>query len=69
MTDFGPLLANPKTLLLGAAAQVGIFATVFGAVGLSYLGILDFSLKDAAAIGIIGGADGPTAIYVSSCLL
>ncbi|MDG2060874.1 MAG: sodium ion-translocating decarboxylase subunit beta [SAR86 cluster bacterium] len=68
MTDFGPLLANPKTLLLGAAAQVGIFATVFGAVGLSYLGILDFSLKDAAAIGIIGGADGPTAIYVSSIL-
>jgi sodium ion-translocating decarboxylase beta subunit len=68
MTDFGPLLANPKTLFLGAAAQFGIFATVLGAVGLSQLGIMDFSLADAAAIGIIGGADGPTAIYVSSIL-
>jgi sodium ion-translocating decarboxylase beta subunit len=68
MTDFGPLLANPKTLLLGAAAQFGIFATVLGAVGLSYIGIMDFSLADAAAIGIIGGADGPTAIYVASLL-
>jgi oxaloacetate decarboxylase beta subunit len=68
MTDFGPLLANPKTLLLGAAAQFGIFATVLGAVGLSALGVMDFSLADAAAIGIIGGADGPTAIYVSSIL-
>ena len=68
MTDFGPLLANPKTLFLGAAAQFGIFATVLGAVGLSSLGIMDFSIADAAAIGIIGGADGPTAIYVSSIL-
>lgn len=68
MTDFGPLLANPKTLFLGAAAQFGIFATVLGAVGLSSLGIMDFSIADAAAIGIIGGADGPTAIYVSSLL-
>ena len=68
MTDFGPLLANPKTLFLGAAAQFGIFATVLGAVGLSHYGIMDFSLADAAAIGIIGGADGPTAIYVSSIL-
>lgn len=68
MTDFGPLLANPKTLFLGAAAQFGIFATVIGAVGLTSLGIMDFSLADAAAIGIIGGADGPTAIYVSSIL-
>ncbi|PCJ34439.1 MAG: glutaconyl-CoA decarboxylase subunit beta [Cellvibrionales bacterium] len=68
MTDFGPLLANPKTLLLGAAAQVGIFATVMGAVGLSSLGILDFSIRDAASIGIIGGADGPTAIFVASKL-
>jgi len=68
MTDFGPLLANPKTLFLGAAAQFGIFATVMGAVGLSALGIMDFSIADAAAIGIIGGADGPTAIYVSSKL-
>ena len=68
MTDFGPLLANPKTLFLGAAAQFGIFATVLGAVGLSVAGLMDFSLADAAAIGIIGGADGPTAIYVASIL-
>ena len=68
MTDFGPLLANPKTLLLGAAAQFGIFATVLGAVSLSYFGILDFSINDAASIGIIGGADGPTAIFVTSKL-
>jgi len=68
MTDFGPLLANPKTLFLGAAAQFGIFATLMGAVVLSYYGIFDFSLSDAAAIGIIGGADGPTSIYVASKL-
>ncbi|MBN7796770.1 sodium ion-translocating decarboxylase subunit beta [Parahaliea mediterranea] len=68
MTDFGPLLANPKTLFLGAAAQFGIFATVLGAVGLTAVGLMDFSIADAAAIGIIGGADGPTAIYVSSVL-
>ncbi|MFT5611712.1 MAG: sodium ion-translocating decarboxylase beta subunit [Polaribacter sp.] len=68
MTDFGPLLANPKTLLLGAAAQVGIFSTVLGAVALSHFGILDFSIRDAASIGIIGGADGPTAIFVTSKL-
>lgn len=68
MTDFGPLLANPRTLFLGAAAQFGIFATVLGAVGLSSFGIMDFSIQDAAAIGIIGGADGPTAIYVASML-
>ncbi|MAW24107.1 MAG: sodium ion-translocating decarboxylase subunit beta [Porticoccaceae bacterium] len=68
MTDFGPLLANPKTLLLGAAAQVGIFTTVLGAVAMSYYGILDFSIGDAASIGIIGGADGPTAIFVTSKL-
>ena len=68
MTDFGPLLANPKTLALGAAAQFGIFATVLGAVGLSALGVVDFTIADAAAIGIIGGADGPTAIYVASIL-
>lgn len=68
MTDFGPLLANPKTLFLGAAAQFGIFATVIGAVGLSAMGIMDFTIAEAAAIGIIGGADGPTAIYVSSIL-
>ena len=68
MTDFGPLLGNPKTLFLGAAAQFGIFATVMGAVGLSASGVMDFSIADAAAIGIIGGADGPTAIYVASKL-
>ena len=68
MTDFGPLLANPKTLFLGAAAQFGIFATLLGAVGLTSLGLMDFSLSDAAAIGIIGGADGPTSIYVASKL-
>ncbi len=68
MTDFGPLLGNPKTLFLGAAAQFGIFATVLGAVGLTTLGVMDFSIQDAAAIGIIGGADGPTAIYVASLL-
>ncbi|QIL88815.1 sodium ion-translocating decarboxylase subunit beta [Microbulbifer harenosus] len=68
MTDFGPLLANPRTLFLGAAAQFGIFATVLGAVAMSAAGIMDFSIADAAAIGIIGGADGPTAIYVSSLL-
>jgi len=68
MTDFGPLLANPKTLFLGAAAQFGIFATLLGALGLSELGLMDFSLREAAAIGIIGGADGPTAIYVAGQL-
>ncbi|MFW5450953.1 MAG: sodium ion-translocating decarboxylase subunit beta [Methylophagaceae bacterium] len=68
MTDFGPLLANPKTLFLGAAAQFGIFATLMGAVVLSTFGVFEFSLADAAAIGIIGGADGPTSIYVASKL-
>lgn len=68
MTDFGPLLANPKTLFLGAAAQFGIFATLLGAVGLTSMGLMGFSLADAAAIGIIGGADGPTSIYVASVL-
>ncbi|MFX4227551.1 MAG: sodium ion-translocating decarboxylase subunit beta [Porticoccaceae bacterium] len=68
MTDFGPLLANPRTLFLGAAAQFGIFSTVLGAVAISQMGWVDFSIADAAAIGIIGGADGPTAIYVASIL-
>lgn len=68
MTDFGPLLANPKTLLLGAAAQFGIFGTVIGAALLDWTGVLDFTILEAAAIGIIGGADGPTSIYVSSVL-
>ena len=68
LTDFGPLLANPRTLFLGAAAQFGIFATFLGALGLTSLGVMDFSLREAAAIGIIGGADGPTAIYVAGKL-
>ncbi|MDX1498452.1 MAG: sodium ion-translocating decarboxylase subunit beta [Woeseiaceae bacterium] len=68
LTDFGPLLANPRTLFLGAAAQFGIFATLLGALGLTALGVMDFSVREAAAIGIIGGADGPTAIYVAGML-
>ena len=68
LTDFGPLLANPRTLILGAAAQFGIFGTLLGAVGLTQLGVMDFSLREAAAISIIGGADGPTAIYVAEQL-
>ncbi len=67
MTDFGPLIANPKTALLGGAAQFGIFSALLGALLLGYVGI-DFDLKDAASIGIIGGADGPTSIYLTSKL-
>ena len=67
MTDFGPLIANPKTALLGGAAQFGIFSALLGALCLSGIGI-DFDLKDAASIGIIGGADGPTAIFLASRL-
>jgi oxaloacetate decarboxylase beta subunit len=63
LTDFGPLIANPRTLLLGAAAQFGIFATFFAAAGSGM-----FSLQQAAAIGIIGGADGPTSIFVANKL-
>ena len=69
MTDFGPLLAHPKTALLGAAAQFGIFSTLIGALMLSdYVPGITFSVQDAAAIGIIGGADGPTAIFLASRL-
>ena len=69
MTDFGPLLANPKTALLGGAAQLGIFGTVVGAAFLTeYVDFINFSLKDACAIGIIGGADGPTSFFVASRL-
>jgi sodium ion-translocating decarboxylase beta subunit len=68
LTDIGPLLANPRTLFLGAAAQFGIFGTLLGAVALTATGVFDFSLREAAAIAIIGGADGPTAIYVSGIL-
>lgn len=70
MTDFGPMLANPRTLLLGAAAQFGIFGTLLGALALTAWGIpgFEFSLKEAASIAIIGGADGPTSIFVTSQL-
>ena len=70
MTDFGPLIANPKSLILGAAAQIGIFATFAGVMllGVDGAGIVDFGMKEAASIGIIGGADGPTAIFVTSKL-
>ena len=70
MTDFGPLLANPKTALLGAAAQFGIFIALLGALALTGWtgGLVNFNLQDAASIGIIGGADGPTAIFLSSRL-
>jgi carboxybiotin decarboxylase len=68
MTDFGPLLANPKTALLGAAAQFGIFTTLLGALALGLLPGFEFNLSDAAAIGIIGGADGPTSIFLASQL-
>jgi carboxybiotin decarboxylase len=69
MTDFGPLIANPKTALLGGAAQLGIFATLIGALVLSEFVVgIEFDLGDAAAIGIIGGADGPTAIFLASRL-
>ncbi len=69
MTDFGPMLANPKTAMLGAAAQFGIFFTLIGALVLSeYVPGINFNLLDAASIGIIGGADGPTAIFLSSQL-
>lgn len=68
MTDFGPLIANPKTLLMGAAAQFGIFIALIGALALSFIPGINFDLHAAASIGIIGGADGPTAIYVTSRL-
>ncbi|MFC3095012.1 sodium ion-translocating decarboxylase subunit beta [Alteromonas sediminis] len=68
MTDFGALIANPRVLLLGAAAQFGIFATLFGAIALNVMPGFEFSLQDASAIAIIGGADGPTAIFLASKL-
>jgi carboxybiotin decarboxylase len=68
MADFGPLIANPKTILLGAAAQFGIFTTLIGSLALTQYAGFSFSLQDAASIGIIGGADGPTAIFVTSRL-
>jgi len=68
LTDFGPLIANPSTILLGAAAQFGIFLTLLGALLLNYVPGFDFSVADAASIGIIGGADGPTAIFLTTRL-
>lgn len=68
MTDFGALIANPKTLWLGAAAQLGIFATLFGAILLNFVPGMEFSMADASSIAIIGGADGPTAIFLASQL-
>jgi oxaloacetate decarboxylase beta subunit len=68
LTDFGALIAMPRTLLLGAAAQFGIFTTLLGALALNAVPGFEFSLADAAAIGIIGGADGPTAIFLASRL-
>ncbi|SHE82381.1 sodium ion-translocating decarboxylase subunit beta [Vibrio gazogenes] len=68
MTDFGALIANPKTLWLGAAAQLGIFATLIGAILLNLVPGMEFSMADASSIAIIGGADGPTAIFLASRL-
>jgi oxaloacetate decarboxylase beta subunit len=68
MTDFGPLIANPKTALLGAAAQFGVFGTLFGISVANYLPGVAFNLKEACAVAIIGGADGPTTIYIAAKL-
>ncbi len=68
LTDFSALIANPKMLLLGAAAQFGIFSTLLGAIALNLVPGLSFTMKEAAAIAIIGGADGPTAIFLASKL-
>ena len=68
MTDFGPLIANPKMALLGGAAQLGVFATLFGVALLNFIPGINYTIRDAAAIAIIGGADGPTSIYVSAKL-
>lgn len=69
MTDFGPLIANPKSILLGAAAQLGVFITFLGALALGALiPSINFGVNEASSIGIIGGADGPTAIYVTKTL-
>lgn len=68
MTDFSAVLGNPKMFILGAAAQFGIFATLIGAIALNWVPGMEFTLEQAAAIAIIGGADGPTAIYLSSQL-
>jgi len=68
MTDFGPLIANPRLFLLGAAAQIGIIVAFLGALLLGHIGVAEFGLREAASIAIIGGADGPTTIFVTSQL-
>ncbi|GAB1483745.1 sodium ion-translocating decarboxylase subunit beta [Treponema sp.] len=68
LTDFGPLIANPKTALLGAAAQFGVFGTLFGITAFNFVPGFDFTMKEAAAVAIIGGADGPTTIYIAAKL-
>jgi oxaloacetate decarboxylase beta subunit len=68
MTDFGPLIANPKTALLGAAAQFGVFGTLFGITAMNLIPGVNFNLKEACAVAIIGGADGPTTIYIAAKL-
>ena len=68
MTDFGPLIANPKTALLGAAAQFGVFGTLFGVTAMNLLPGVNFNIKEACAVAIIGGADGPTTIYIAAKL-
>ncbi|GMO27751.1 MAG: sodium ion-translocating decarboxylase subunit beta [Spirochaetaceae bacterium] len=68
MTDFGPLIANPKTALLGASAQFGVFGTLFGVTAMNYIPGVNFNLKQACATAIIGGADGPTTIYIAAKL-
>ncbi|MDR2150176.1 MAG: sodium ion-translocating decarboxylase subunit beta [Spirochaetaceae bacterium] len=68
MTDFGPLIANPKTALLGAAAQFGVFGTLFGVTAMNLIPGVNFNLKEACAVAIIGGADGPTTIYIAAKL-
>jgi oxaloacetate decarboxylase beta subunit len=68
MTDFGPLIANPKTALLGASAQFGVFGTLFGVTAMNLLPGVNFNIKEACAVAIIGGADGPTTIYIAAKL-
>jgi oxaloacetate decarboxylase beta subunit len=68
MTDFGPLIANPKTALLGAAAQFGVFGTLFGVTAMNLIPGVNFTMKEACAVAIIGGADGPTTIYIAAKL-
>ncbi len=68
LTDFGPLIANPKTALLGAAAQFGVFGTLFGITAFNFVPGFDFTMKEACAVAIIGGADGPTTIYIAAKL-